>query len=534
MTTPTIAARLLAAQEHFRAGRLDDAAAVLNEVLAADPDHGEALQGLGYVMAQRGDHARAADCLERALTRRPPSRELLHQTGCVQQIAGRHAQAVVSFERCVALAPRDVASLHAAALSLNALTRHAAALAMLDRAARLSPDTFQIHYNRGRVLGDIGRFDEEIAAYRRALALRPDFVDAHVNLGVAWRDMHRFDEALRAFRKAVSLAPHDADARTNRAQTNLLLGEFEHGWREYEWRWRDGRQAHPFAGKAWLGETPVAGRTVLVHAEQGFGDTLQFVRYVPLLAAAGARVVLRVQDALLPLLSGMPGAAVVVGESEAVPGWDLHCPLLSLPLAFGTRAATIPTTAPYLRADAGKIARWHSLLDGLSGPGRARVGLVWSGRATHPNDRNRSIPLQALQPLLAADADFISLQQDVRDSDRAALAAHPGVRDVSALLRGFDDTAALVASLDLVITVDTAVAHLSGALARPVWIALPHTPDWRWQLGRCDSPWYPSARLFRQTRRGDWNDAIGALRGALDAWLAARPPREPVSPAHRS
>ena len=402
-----------------------------------------------------------------------------------------------------------------AALTCSALDDHARAAELLSRATHISPQTWQLHYNLGRALGMAGRYEDEVAAYQRAIAIKPDSVETHVNLGVALRDMHRFDDALKVFKKAVSLNPNDASARTNRAQTNLLLGVFEHGWREYEWRWRDGGQQHPFGANAWLGESPVTGKTVLVHAEQGFGDTLQFVRYVDALAAQGARILLRVQDPLQALLATYPGVAQVIGEQEAVPPFDLHCPLMSLPLALAKTVRQIPAKTPYVQADPARAARWRQLLENTEAR-KPRIGIAWSGRPTHLNDRNRSMRLDDLRPLFEADATFVSLQKDVRETDRETLEQIAQVHDVSGQINDFADTAALIAELDLVVCVDTSVTHLAGALGKPVWVLLPFTPDWRWQVGRSDSPWYPTMRLFRQTSRGDWSGVLSAVREALN------------------
>jgi hypothetical protein len=394
---------------------------------------------------------------------------------------------------------------------------------MLTHLSKTHPGLAEAHYNRGTLLGTMGRYDDELDAYRLAIAINPRFVRAYVNLGVALRDLHRFDEALLQFRKALSLNPGDVGARTNRAQTNLLLGEFEHGWREYEWRWRDGTQDHGFSPDTqWTGAQPIGGRTIFVHHEQGFGDTLQFIRFVDRLTAAGARVVLRVQDTLLPLLRNYRGAAEVIGETGQVPPFDYHIPLLSLPFALKARAPDLAVSGPYLHVDDTLVSRWDDVFAGSTG--RPRIGLVWSGSRTHLNDRNRSVPLEQVEPLLDADADFLALQVDMREGDRARLAKldQSGVlRDISTRLTSFAETAALISCLDLVISVDTAVAHLAGALGKPVWIALPFVPDWRWQLDRNDSPWYSTARLFRQTTRGDWTHVVAALRAELDTFRAA-------------
>ncbi|PQV52987.1 tetratricopeptide repeat protein [Paraburkholderia sp. BL21I4N1] len=505
------------AQKYFEAGQLDHAADLLHGVLSNLPEHGEALEGLGYIAARQGDHPRAADFLVRASRQLAMSVERLNVAAQICQLAHRHADAVVLFERCLSQFPDDPSSLHGSAMSLIKLGEQQRALALLERLCKSQPLSAEAHYNRGSLLGAIERYDDEIDAYRHAIRLKPNFVQAYVNLGVALRDVQRFEEALLQFKKALSLDSNDVGARTNRAQTNLLRGEFEHGWREYEWRWLEGPGNHGFPDSTlWKGTQPLNGKTVLVHNEQGYGDTLQFVRFVDRLSARGARVVLRVQDVLLPLLHDYAGADQVIGESAVLPPFDYHVPTMSLPFMLKLREADLAMAAPYLHADAALAADWDDL---FAGPiRRPRIGVVWSGSRTHKNDRNRSISLEQIQPLFEADADFIALQNDIRETDCACFAqlVQRGVlRDVSARLTTFAATAALIERLDLVISVDTAVAHLAGALGKPAWIALPYTPDWRWQLNRSDSPWYPGTRLFRQAKRNDWSDAIASLREEL-------------------
>ncbi|QYD69774.1 tetratricopeptide repeat protein [Paraburkholderia edwinii] len=509
------------AQKHYAAGRFDEAARLLQGVLASAPDHGEAHAGLGFIAARQGDHARAAEHLVAASTRIPMPVDDLNFAAQVCQSAQRHDDAIALFERCLAQFPNHIASLHGVAMSLVQAGNLPRALEKLEQLCKLQPQSAEAHYNRGNLLGQMERFDDERMAYEYAIKLKPRFVPAYTNLGVVLRDLGRFDDAMLQFKKALAIDPNDAGARTNRAQTNLLRGEFEHGWREYEWRWRDGTMSHGLPDSTqWTGTQPVAGKTVFVHQEQGFGDTLQFVRFVDRLTESGARVVLRVQNALLPLLQHYRGAAEVIGERAPVPAFDFHIPLLSLPLALKLREADFAATGPYLHAPESLVAQWDDLFAGATE--RPRVGLVWSGSRMLLNDRNRNraIALEQLQPLLDAQADFVSLQHDVRESDRAYLTeleARGVLRDVSSRLATFADTAALISRLDLVIGVDTAVAHLAGALGKPVWIALPFMPDWRWQLNRSDSPWYATARLFRQTARGDWASVIAALRAQLDA-----------------
>jgi len=510
-------ARLQAAYAHFRDSRLDEAAALLREAIEADPRCGDALEGLAYIAGRQGDANAAADYFERALASLPATAARWHDAGLANQAAGRHARALACFDEALALSPRAVATLHAAARSASEIEDHERAARVLTTVRDLEPRAWQSHYNLGRALGLAGRYEEEIVAYRRAIELDPKAVVAYINLGVALRDLHRFDEALRMFKKAVQLDPDHPGARTNRAQTNLLLGQFEHGWREYEWRWKDGEQVLPSWPNPWRGELPVAGKTIHVFNEQGFGDTLQFVRYVDWLTASGARVVLRVQDALLELLSDYRGAAAVIGESEPLPPFDLHCPLLSLPFALAAHRAPIPADIPYLHADAAKRAGWRERLAATKG--RLRVGVAWSGNTGNLNGRHRSTSLEAWQPVFDAFAEcasFVSLVKDVRAEELAVL-RNASVLDVSEDLHTFAETAALIAELDLVISVDTAVAHLAGALGKPVWVLLSYTPDWRWGLERSDTPWYPGARLIRQPARGDWASVMNTVRDALAA-----------------
>jgi len=511
------------ARRSLAAGDFAGARAGLEALLAHQPGHGGALELLGLAAGNQGDFRAAAAHLESAAQAGAASPELHYNLAVARQKLGEHDAAIAAFSQALALRPYFFEAHHDLGLSLAARGDGTAAVATFDAALKLRPDSFEALYNKGKALGEIDRFEEEIACYQRAIQLRPDFSGGYVNLGVALRDLHRFDEAMRHFKKAVTLNANDALARCNRAQTNLLTGVFEHGWREYEWRWLDGSPVHRLPGKPWLGEGSLAGKTIVLHNEQGFGDTIQFVRYVPAVAALGARVILQVQPALVPLLQGFPGVAELVAEGDPLPAFDCHCPLMSLPLAFRTSLATIPP-APYLRADPERSAAWRARLDASpTGGGRPRIGVAWSGSTWHRNDRNRSLKLEQLGPLLAGDASFVCLQKDLREADRATLAALPQLLDVSGELASFADTAALIDNLDLVISVDTAVAHLAGALGKPVWLLLPYSPDWRWLLARADSPWYPGMRLFRQPAMRDWGGALAELGAALAALLRDAP-----------
>ena len=444
------------------------------------------------------------------LRENPGDFDALHLLGVVRQQQGRHAEAVDLIGQALSLRPDDAAALSNRGLSLRELGRAQEALVSCERAIRLKPDYADAHNNRGLALASLKRPVEALKSFDAALAIAPTHLDALNNLGIAFFDMNRLGEALSAFDRALAISPDHAHARWNRAQVLLLAGDFARGWPEHEWRLASNPVLQRrFDKPLWLGDAPIKGKTVLLHAEQGLGDTIQFCRYAPMLAERGARVVLEVQRPLAELMRTLGGAIEVVPRGEPLPAFDLHCPLLSLPLAFKTDAATIPAQAPYLRAPAGAVD-WHSRL----GTKRPRIGLVWSGNPGHKRDAARSIPFYALMPLLDLDATFVSLQKDVRASDATVLKPSGKVIDVAESLTSFAETASLIAALDLVISVDTSVAHLAGALGKPLWLLLPQVPDWRWLMNRDDSPWYTTARLFRQDDKRAWGPVIARVRDA--------------------
>ena len=310
-------------------------------------------------------------------------------------------------------------------------------------------------------------------------------------------EIKRLDEAQACFERALKIKPDYAEAHCNWALCRILVGDFDHGWKSNEWRWETAhlrKEKRNFVQPLWLGSNEITGKTILLHSEQGFGDTIQFCRYVPLVAERAARVILEVPESLRELMETLTGSAQIVPKGEPLPQFDLHCPLMSLPLAFKTRLESIPCATPYLGALPSAVKSWNARLGQRR---RSRVGLVWSGRPEHKNDHNRSLKLSTLLPLLDCDVTFISLQREVRPGDAATLKGLDIVH-FGGELKNFSDTAAIISNLDVVISVDTSVAHLAGALGTPVWILLPFVPDWRWLLDREDSPWYPTARLFRQ------------------------------------
>jgi hypothetical protein len=389
----------------------------------------------------------------------------------------------------------------------------ASAAEFATRALALDGANAEVLANRGAALRKLGRYQEALADYDRAIALAPASAEAHNNRGVALAALGRYDAALAAYARALELAPGFERARFNRGLVRLVLGDLEGGLADHEARW-NGSDIHlgrpKFPQPVWDGAAPLAGRTILLHGEQGLGDAIQFARYVPLVAQRGARIVLHVHAPLVPLLRQLPVAQVLSFE-EALPPFDTYCALMSLPLAFGTTLASIPSTVPYLAPSRERIERWRATLGEASRP---IVGLAWSGSATHTNDRNRSMALAQLAPLHAVAGTLVSLQKEVRPDDADALRAL-GVRHFGEQLRDMEDTAALVALMDAVVSVDTSAAHLAGAMAKPVRILLPYVPDWRWLTERSDSPWYPTARLVRQPAPGDWEAVAARVAGEL-------------------
>jgi tetratricopeptide (TPR) repeat protein len=421
---------------------------------------------------------------------------------------GRPGEAVSSLEAALALAPDYAPALANLALACRDLGRPAEALAACNRALVLQPDLPEAHSDRGNALYDLGRMDEALGSYDRAIALRPSFADAHRNRGAALYRLARPREAVAAYDTALSLEPESAVAHHGRALALLLQGDHAAGWPAYEWRKRLPGWDSGTGPPDWTGQGDIAGRRLLVRAEQGLGDTLQFVRLVPALGARGAAVVLQVQRGLETLLAAnLPGASVIGPEDD--PGVvDAVCALMSLPLGLALGEAAMP--APYLFADPARVDHWRAA---LPPDGRRRIGLAWSGAARHPDDANRSIALQRLAPLLAVDAQWICLQQEIRPADAAQGALIDRIE--AEPLADMADTAALMETVDLVMSVDTSLAHLAIALGKPVWILLPFAPDWRWGLDRDEVPWAPAARLFRQPAAGDWESVIAVLVAAL-------------------
>ncbi|MEA1651970.1 tetratricopeptide repeat protein [Nitrospirillum sp. BR 11164] len=508
-------------------GQGTGAIAAFRMAAALDPANADIRVTLGMALEAAGDKAAALTAYADAIRRDADNAPAFLGLGNVLADQGRAAEAMAAYARALHLAPDWPDALTNLGLALQADGQVDQALALHRRAARLAPDAANVHLNLGTALQLAGQGAAAVDSYRRAVALAPDNAAHLSNLGQALAELGaepcRMDEALAVHDRAAALAPDNGVVRFNQALAWLLAGDDARGWPAYAWRWRGGVDEladRGFTVPEWRGED-LAGRTLLVHAEQGLGDTLQFARFLGRLPADG-RVVAEVQPPLLALMRDglvQDGGAVVevMARGRPLPAFDLHAPLMSLPAALGVRdAAGLATPAPYLTADPDRTRAWRE----RRAPGTLTIGIAWSGNPKHRADRLRSVPLADLAGPLAAlpGVTLVPVQTDRRRGDEEMLSAL-GIADIA--LDGFTDTAALVAGLDLVITVDTAVAHLAGALGRPVWLLLPYAPDWRWRLGGQDTPWYPATRLLRQERQGDWAPVIRQVAAALKAHRSA-------------
>lgn len=477
-----------------------------------------ALAARAVELHQAGKFVEAEKLYRAALARDEGNATTHHNLGVLLHSFKRFEEAAHHATRAISLGPDDAEAHLNLALTLRQLGRLTEALDEARRSIALRPDHANAALAIGNLLQDLDQAEAAEAALRRALELNPKFVLALNNLGNLYLRRGAVDEAIRLYRQGIAAEPDHPEAHSSLSLALLLQGAFAEGFEEYEWRWhRGGLKPRRFKQPVWSADAP-AGTTVLVYAEQGQGDTIQFARYVPLLTARGQRVVFEVQPTLTRLLAGI-GGATVVSAGKPLPGFDRQIALLSLPRAFGTTLETIPGEVPYLKAPADVSVKWRSRF--ASEPA-FKVGLVWRGRFTFPNDRRRSLDPALLAPLFdVPGVCLVSLQKEPRDGDLATLRALGPIDDIGGELGDFADTAGAIMALDLMISVDTAIAHLAGALARPIWVLLPFSSDWRWLLEREDSPWYPSARLFRQARPRDWPDVIARLAAALRT-VAAR------------
>ncbi|MDB5873334.1 MAG: hypothetical protein JWQ07_2776 [Ramlibacter sp.] len=462
-------------------GQLAQAGALYEEIVRASPRHVPSLQMLGIVATQQRDFQRAVDLYDRAIALQPELVEAHANRGIALKELKRLPDAIASYDRAIALRPRYATAL----------------------------------FNRGNALAEVGQYAAAVESYERAIAIEPGNAEALTNMGNAYTNSLQLDAAIASYDRAIRIQPDYPDGYWNKSCALLLKGELAEGFRLFEWRWKTAKvrmQPRNFAAPLWLGDEPLAGRTILLHAEQGLGDTMQFCRYVPMVAALGGRVLFEVPRALMGLLRTLDCDVEWIEQGTPLPLFDCHCPLMSLPLALKTDLHSVPHPAPYLRTSPEHVRKWAAKLGPRTRP---RVGLAWSGSLNYPNDRNRSLALSTLVSHLPGSCDYFSLQNAVRDSDKPTLEMNPQIRHFGSETNDFTDAAALCELMDVVISVDTSFAHLAAALGKPTWVLLPYRPDWRWMIDTAGSPWYSSVRLYRQGQDRDWAGPLKAAAADL-------------------
>jgi tetratricopeptide (TPR) repeat protein len=495
--------------------RYEEALSSFERAIALRTDYAEAYYNHGNALIKLDRLNDALLSYQRAIALKPRYAEAFCNLGNTLKQLKRLDEALHRFKQAISCQPNYPEALQQAGVTLLDLGQAQAALEYIDKAIALQPEVAEMLIHKGNALKTLRQMDAACKSYSQAISMQPDFAKAYNSRGCLLQEIRQFDDALADYDQAIALTPDYAQAIWNKALLKLKLGQFEEGWRLYESRWQSVGKDHlrSFTQPLWLGEQAVQGKTLLIHSEQGMGDIIQFCRFIPLLENLGAKTIFEVTPALYELLSTLTGEYTLIRQSEPLPDFDFYCPLLSLPLAFNTKPNSIPASVPYLYADPDKQTFWRQRLGSKDA---YRAGLVWSGSIGHVNDHNRSLSVSQLQSLFDLPVEFHCLQNEIRETDQADLPDYPGLQQHSLLLKDFADTAALISELDLVITVDTAIAHLAGAMAKPVWILLPYAADFRWMKDGTDSLWYPTATLFRQTEPGDWRSVLTDIRNKLE------------------
>jgi Tfp pilus assembly protein PilF len=503
-------------------GKLVEAILHLRAAVRLRPDFAKAHHNLGVALAQQGNDEEAVRSLRQTLQLKPDYTEAYYNLGSVLMSQGKHADAVDCYYRALGIKPDHYEVYNNLGLALTELGRLGEAVVILQQAVRLRPNSAEAHTNLGLALAEQGKYGQAEDCYQQALRINPSYAEAHGNLANNYKEQGLLEEALASYDLALRLKPDLVSAHWNRSLAWLQKGDYERGWVEYEWRWqRKQTPKRPFTQPLWDG-SPLAERSILLYMEQGLGDMLQFIRYARLVKERGGTVIVECPPFLMPLFSFVSGIDRLVGEDQSLPGFDVQAPLMSLPRLLGTTLANIPAEVPYLHAEGALAEEWARKLSELRG---FKIGIAWQGNRHHKWDRFRSIPLAEFEPLARLrGVRLISLQKgygtEQLRANRFPVTELADELDASA--GAFMDTAAIMKNLDLVITTDTALAHLAGGLGMPVWMALSAIADWRWLTGRDDSPWYPTMRLFRQTKLGDWSDVFERLTSEVAKLLDER------------
>jgi Flp pilus assembly protein TadD len=508
------------ALEHFTAGRLPDAHNICQTILVKQPNHAGALQILGLILSARMQYNIAIDLMRRSIAAAPDVPDFHNNLGESLFYAGRVKEAAVCYRTAIRLNPKMWAAYSNLGRCMMFFDKPAEAQAAYRKVIELNPELPQAYLHLATLVLREGKGDEAIALLEKAVELKPDYVNAAGALGGLLSTKGDFDRALEYHNRVLKLAPNNPSAHINKALVLMLQGKYEQAWEDYEWRWKlPGLQERELGRPRWNGED-IAGKTILVHAEQGFGDTIQFLRYVPMVAERAAKVIVECQESLKVLAQSVEGSAAVVTRGEALGEFDVHAPMASLPGIFKTTVRTIPARIPYLHVPADRLEKWKQK---IAGEKRFKVGLVWAGSPTNANDRNRTVGLGLMSEIARVKgAAFYGLQKGeaVKQLEEYK---DLGIVDLSQELNDFADTAAALEQMDLLISVDTSVVHLAGAIGKATWVILHYSPPWRWHLQGEDSPWYPSLRLFRQSKAMKWEEPIARVVEALGERVKSTP-----------
>jgi tetratricopeptide (TPR) repeat protein len=499
-------------------GQIDEAITCYQKAIELNPDIADVYNNMGLAFQEKGELDEAITFYQKALQINPSYAYAYYNLGNTLKEKGKLDEAITCYKTAIQLNPSIPDAYNSTGVAFQEKGQLDEAITFYQKALQLNADYSDAYYNLGNAFKDKEQPDGAIACYRRALQINPHHIDAYNNLGIVFQDKGQLEDAITCSQKALQLNPHDADAHWNMSLALLSSGNLKEGWKEYEWRSKvkDFCQ-RTFPQPLWDG-TDIAGRTILIYAEQGLGDTIQFIRYVPFVAQRGAKVIFECQKDLKSLAQNVEGVQRVIAYGEQLPEFDVQCPLLSLPLVFDTTLESIPAKIPYIGVGSVLIQEWRERINHDNS--KFKIGLVWAGGQRDKRERCRSFSLDAFLPFVQlGDVTFYSLQKGEAAKQTKNPPEGMKIIDYTGEIHDFSDTTAFIANLDLVISVDTAVAHLAGALGRPVWTLLPFSPDWRWLLNREGSLWYPTMRLFRQPSSGDWESVINCVKKELTQFM---------------
>ena len=505
----------------LNAGNYGEAVKSFQTALSKSEFFFEALHDLGTTYALMGRLEEGVACYLKALKLKDDSPELFFNLGRLFDELKKYPEALTHYEKAITLNSHFSQAWFNSGTAYYELKQYKEALSRYNQAISIEPNFAEAHYNRGNALAELNQLEESLKSYNRAISIDPHYAEAFNSRGKILVELKRFNDAIDSYNKAISIHLNYPSAHWNLSLCQLLTGNYEAGWLEYEWRWKDDAirsvaGIRHFLEPIWHGTEPLNGKTILLYAEQGLGDTIQFARYAPLVTKLGAKVLLEVQPPLAQLLRGVEGVHKVVVRGEKLPKFDYQCPLMSLPLAFKTTLETIPNSTPYIFSEKNKAAKWR---DKLGRKNKLRIGITWSSDSSFKNDNLRSMSFSQFVrclPLTNSDYEFIALQKVIKENDKDLFYSQNKIKFYGDSFEDFSDTAALIEGLDLVISTCTSIPHLTCAMNIPTWVLLPYSPDWRWLLDREDSPWYPSAKLYRQAEFDVWDDVLLKVKMDLE------------------